>query len=410
MSRKRVVVTGLGAVSPIGIGVESFWQCLVQGNNGIGSITLFDASSSPVNVAAEVKGFEPGKYLDEKRADRAGRCAQFGMVAAFEAMAAARLDMKSENANRVGVVMGTAGMPELLAEQLEVVKARGPMRIDPLIVSRYRASMVPAHIGLEIGARGVNTSVNSACNSGNDALGISLHFLRQGQADAILAGASSTNVTLLAMAATNRIGALSRETNPEKACRPFDLGRSGFVYGEGAAVLVLETHEHAIKRGAPILAELAGAGWSFDAFSETSCEKGERPAAMNAAMEDAATTPGEIDYINAHGTGTRLNDIAETRAIKEVFGERARRIPISSNKSMIGHLGCASGAIEGVASVLTIRDGVIPPTIHYETPDPECDLDYVPNVARKSDVVIVLSNSFGLGGHNCSVVFRRFRE
>jgi 3-oxoacyl-[acyl-carrier-protein] synthase II len=270
--------------------------------------------------------------------------------------------------------------------------------------------MVPAHIGLEIGARGVNTSVNSACNSGNDALGISLHFLRQGQADVILAGASSTNVTLLAIAATNRIGALSRESDPEKACRPFDLNRSGFVYGEGAAVLLLESLEHAKLRGASILAELAGAGWSFDAYSETSCEKGERPAVINSAMEDADISKSEIDYINAHGTGTRLNDIAEVRAIKDVFGEEAYRIPVSSNKSMLGHLGCASGAIEGVASVLTIMHGIIPPTIHYETPDPECDLDFVPNAARKSKVDAVLSNSFGLGGHNCSVVFRSCRE
>jgi 3-oxoacyl-[acyl-carrier-protein] synthase II len=406
----RVVVTGLGAVTPVGIGVEEYWRGLISGKNGIGPITLFDASAFPVKVAGEVKGFEPTRYLDKKRAFRAGRCAQFAMAAAFEAVANAKLDMKSENAGRVGVVMGTAGMPELLAEQLEVVRTRGPMRIDPLIVSRYRASMVPAHIGLEIGAKGVNTSVNSACNSGNDALGIALHFLRQGQADVVLAGGSGTNVTELAVAATNRIAALSREPDPEKACRPFDMDRSGFVYGEGAGVLVLETLAHALARNAPILAELAGAGWSFDAYSETSCEIGERPAVIRNAIADAGVAAGDVEYINAHGTGTRLNDVAETSAVKDVFGKRAYSIPISSNKSMVGHLGCASGAVEAVASVLTIRDGLIPPTIHYQTPDPECDLDYVPNAARKARVDVALSNSFGLGGHNCSVVFKRFEE
>ena len=408
MAQARVVVTGLGAVCPVGIGVEAYWKGLKEGKNGIGLVTFFDVSNFPVRVAGEVKDFEPTRYLDEKRADRAGRCAQFAMTAAFEAIANARLDMKSENASRVGVVIGTAGMPELLAEQLEIIKTRGPLRIDPLVVSRYRASMVPAHIGLEIGAKGINTSVNSACNSGNDALGVALQFLRHGQADVIVAGASSTTITALSFAATNRIGALSRETDPEKACRPFDLNRSGFVYGEGAGILIMETAEHAEKRGASILAELAGAGWSFDAFSETSCEMGERPAAILAALADAGISADEVDCINAHGTGTRLNDIAETSAIKDVFGGRAYRIPVSSNKSMIGHLGCASGAIEGIASVLTIRDGIIPPTIHYETPDPQCDLDYVPNTARKQPVNVVLSNSFGLGGHNCTVIFKKF--
>jgi 3-oxoacyl-[acyl-carrier-protein] synthase II len=410
MNQIRVVVTGLGAVTPLGIGVDEYWHGLKNGINGIGPITLFDSANFPVKVAGEVKGFEPTRYLDEKRADRAGRCAQFALTAAFEAMYHAKLEMKYENPLRVGVVVGTAGMPELLAEQLEVVKTRGAMRIDPLIVSRYRASMVPAHIGLAIGAKGVNTSINSACNSGNDALGIALQFLRQGQVDVILAGASGTNITALAIAATNRIGALSREVDPEKACRPFDLARSGFVYGEGAGILILETLEHAWKRKASILAELAGAGWSFDAFSETSCEIGERPAVMLSALSDAGVSTEEVDYINAHGTGTRLNDIAETGAIKEVFGEKAYRIPISSNKSMVGHLGCASGAIEAVASVLTIKEGVIPPTIHYETPDPECDLDYVPKVARMVPVNVVLSNSFGLGGHNCSLIFKGFQE
>ena len=405
---KRVVVTGLGAITPIGLDVDSFWRALTGGVNGIGAITAFDISRFPVKVAGEVKGFEPARYMDEKKADRAGRAAQFAIAAARQALNHARFDMSREVPQRVGVVIGTHGMPELLAEQIKVIEEKGPMRVDPLVVSRYRASMVPAHVGLEIGAKGINTSVNSACNSGNDALGIALDLLRLGRADVILAGGAGANVTSLAIAATNRIGALSREPDPSKACRPFDLNRSGFVYGEGGAVLVLETLEHAEARGAQVLAELAGAGWSFDAFSETSCETGERAVAIRGALDDGGVGPEQIDYINAHGTGTRLNDIAETRAIKDVFGKLAYSIPVSANKSMIGHLGCASGAAEAVASVLTIRDGVIPPTINYETPDPGCDLDYVPNKARRQRVDTVLSNSFGLGGHNCTLVFRRF--
>jgi 3-oxoacyl-[acyl-carrier-protein] synthase II len=346
--------------------------------------------------------------MDIKRADRAGRCAQFAVAATRMAMASANLDMNSERAERVGIVIGTSGMPELLAEQADIIARKGPMRVDPLIVSKFRASMVPAHVGLEIGAKGLNTSINSACASGNDAMGTALTFLRGGLADVIITGGSGTNVTPLAIAGTNRIGALSREPDPEKACRPFDLNRSGFVYGEGAGILILETLEHAEKRGAAILAELAGAGWSFDAHSETTPQAEQEAEAMKFAMKDAGVSIPQIDYINAHGTGTKLNDATETRAVKLAFGDAAFKIPMSSNKSMIGHLGCASGSVEAVASVLTIRDNIIPPTIHYETPDPDCDLDYIPNKARVKQVNTILTNSFGLGGQNCSLVIKRF--
>jgi 3-oxoacyl-[acyl-carrier-protein] synthase II len=239
-------------------------------------------------------------------------------------------------------------------------------------------------------------------------MGTALTFLRGGLADVIITGGAGTNVTPLAIAGTNRIGALSREPDPEKACRPFDLNRSGFVYGEGAGILVLETLEHAEKRGAAIMAELAGAGWSFDAHSETTPQAEQEAEAMKFAMKDAGVSIPQIDYINAHGTGTKLNDATETRAVKLAFGDAAYSIPMSSNKSMIGHLGCASGSVEAVASVLTIRDNIIPPTIHYETPDPDCDLDYVPNKARSRQVNTILTNSFGLGGQNCSLVIKRF--
>jgi 3-oxoacyl-[acyl-carrier-protein] synthase II len=277
--RVRVVITGMGAVTPLGLSVDEFWQGLKAGKNGIGPITQFDASNFPVRVAGEVRDFNPVNYMEEKRADRTGRCAQFAMAAAKMAIADAWLDMEDEKAERVGVIIGTNGMPELLAEQMQVIATRGPMRVDPLVVIKFRASMVPAHVGLEIGAKGINSSVNSACNSGNDALAMAASCLRLDYADVILAGGAGANISALAFAATNRIGALSREADPDKASRPFDLNRSGFVYGEGAGVLVLETLEHAKKRNAHILAELAGVGWSFDAYSETTPDIEQRPTA-----------------------------------------------------------------------------------------------------------------------------------
>jgi 3-oxoacyl-[acyl-carrier-protein] synthase II len=407
-NRPRVVVTGMGAVTPLGLSVDEFWLNLVAGKCGIAPITMFDASNFPVKVAGEVKNFDPTRFMEEKRADRTGLCSQYALAAAKMAAQSAQLDMSKEKAERVGVVIGTNGMPELLAEQLEVIKTKGPMRVDPLLVSKFRASMVPAHIGLELGAKGINTSINSACNSGNDAIGMALSFLRLGYADVILAGGAGANVTLLALAATNRIGALSREADPAKACRPFDMNRSGFVYGSGAGVLVLESLEHALDRGAPILAEIAGVGWSFDAYSETAPDIGQRAAGMRMALADARLTPLDVDYINAHGTGTKQNDTVETQSIKMVFQPSGYVPPISSNKSMIGHLAGAAGAVECIASVKTIQEGVIPPTIHYETPDPECDLDYVPNVARRQKVDVCLANSFGLGGQNCTIILKRY--
>lgn len=407
VSDRRVVITGLGAITPLGLTVEDYWQGLINGQNGIGPITLFDTSSYPVKVAAEVKGFEPTNYMHIKRADRTARCSQFAITAAKMALESARLDMSQERAERVGVVIASSGMISLLTDQGEILKRRGPMRIDPLLISKFPANMVPAQVGLEIGAKGPNTSLNSACASGSDALGAALNYLRLGHADVMIAGGAEANVSPIAIAITGIVGALSRNPDPETACCPFDLNRDGFIFGEGAGILVLESYEHARKRGAPILAELAGAGWSFDAFSETAPDAETQAIAMRMALQDAGISPGEVDYINAHGTSTKLNDTAETKATKMVFGERAYKIPISSNKSMIGHLACAAGAVEAVAAVMTIKHGIIPPTIHYEVPDPDCDLDYVPNSARRQQVNICLSNSFGMGGQNCGIIMKK---
>jgi len=408
LSDRRVVITGLGAITPLGLTVDDYWQGLIDGKNGIGPITTFDISSYPVKVAGEINTFEPTDYMHIKRADRTARCTQFAIAAAKMALESARLDMSREKPGRVGTVIATSGMITLLAEQGEILKKRGPLRIDPLLISKIAASMVPAQVGLEFGAKGPNSSLNSACASGSDALGTALNFLRLGHADSIIAGGAEANITPIAVAITGIVGALSRNPDPQAACRPFDLNRDGFVFGEGAGIMVLETYEHAHKRGAPILAELAGAGWSFDAYSETAPDAETQTVAMSMALQDAGISAEQVDYINAHGTSTKLNDAAETKATKLVFGERAYEIPVSSNKSMIGHLACAAGAIEAVAAVMTVKHGIIPPTINYETPDPDCDLDYVPNEARHQAVNVCLSNSFGMGGQNCCLIIRHF--
>jgi 3-oxoacyl-[acyl-carrier-protein] synthase II len=407
LPKHKVIISGVGAVTPLGNCVTDLWESLIEGRNGIGPITQFDASSFPVKLAAEVKNFKPADYMPLKRTDRCGRCGQFAIAATRMALESAGLDISREKAERIGVIIGTNGMPNSLSQQEDVLQKRGPMRVDPLMISKYGASMVAGHIGLEFGARGPNTSINSACTSGSDAIGNALNFLRLGYADVMITGGAATNVTTLGLAGAARMGALSRQPDPEKACRPFDLNRDGFTYGEGAGILILESLGHALERNAPMLAELGGAGWSFDAFNETAPDPRQQAKAMQTAIRDAGITADDIDYINAHGTSTRLNDAAETEAIKIVCGERAYRIPVSSNKSMLGHLACAAGAVEAIAGVMTIQNGVIPPTIHYKTPDPDCDLDYVPNKARRQAVNTCLSNSFGLGGQNCSLIIRR---
>ena len=408
MSQSRVVITGVGAITPLGLTIDKFWQGLTGGKSGIGLITRFDTTNLSVKIAAEVNDFDPANYMELKLADRTARFTQFAIAAAKMAAESARLDFSRETSERIGVTIASCVDVESISQELEVLKNRGPKRVSPLLISRIGPHMAAVHVGLMFGVKGPNTSVNTACASGADALATAFDHIRWGHADVMIAGGTESAITPLPIAALGNVGALSRETNPVRACRPFDLNRNGFVYGEGAGIMVLESYEHATGRGASILAELCGVGRSFDAYNEAAPNPDTQAMAMSIALRDAGVDPDKIDYINAHGTSTKLNDATETKAIKIVFGNHAYKIPVSSNKSMMGHIISAAGAIEAIASVLTINSGTIPPTINYETPDPECDLDYVPNVARKSRVDICLSNSFGMGGQNCCLVLKRF--
>ncbi len=408
MTDRRIVITGLGAITPLGLTVNDFWEGLISGKSGVGPITLFDASQFSVKIAAEVKDFHPEDFMTMKRADRGARCTQFAIAAAKMALQSAGLEISPDIAETVGVLLATSGDPSFLLHQGIVLKERGPKKLDPLTIPKMAASMVPSQVGLVLGAKGPNSSVNSACGSGSDALGSAFNFLRLGHAEVMISGGAESQVNPVGIGATSMVGALSRNPDPLKASRPFDKNRDGFVFGEGAGILILETYDHAKRRNAPILAEMIGAGWSFDAYSETAPDAEQQAMSMKRAIRDAGISPDDIDYINAHGTSTQLNDAAETKAIKMVFGEKAYSLPISSNKSMIGHLACAAGAVEAVAAVMTITNGIIPPTVNYETPDPDCDLDYVPGQARKQKVNICLSNSFGMGGQNSSIIIKHF--
>jgi 3-oxoacyl-[acyl-carrier-protein] synthase II len=403
-----VVVTGMGTINPLGLNVEEFWQGLAAGKSGIAPITHFDATNFRVKVDAEVKGFDPTKYMDLKVVDRTPRAVQFAITAAREAIASAKLDMTRENPERVGVDIAAMVEGDYVVRQCNLINERGPRRADPLFVAKSSPSGASMGVGMLLGAKGPNSSVNSLCASGTDAIGTALNFIRLGYADVMVAGGADSSLTPLGMAGIDILGALSRQPDPLKASRPFDANRDGFVYGEGAGLVILESYEHAKKRGAPILAEVAGAGWSFDAFDQTAPAPEAEAYAMKTALQNAGIKPEEVDYINAHGTSTKLNDACETKAIKMVFGDNAYKIPISSTKSMIGHIIVAAGAIETIAAILVMNSEIIHPTINYETPDPECDLDYVPNVARPAQVNICLSNSFGLGGENCCLVLKRF--
>lgn len=410
MAYPRIVITGIGTVNPLGLSAEEYWSNLVAGKSGFGIISKFDISNYPVKVAAEVKGFDPLNYMDTKRADRTSLCTQFAIAATGMALKDAGIDMSKEKPERIGVVMATSGGIHLIMDMGETLRKKGPMRVDPLSLTKIAPSMVPTIVGLEFGLRGPNTSMNSACASGSDAIGTAMNLIKLGHADVMVAGGAETQISELAIALTGRLGALSKETDPEKACRPFDLNRNGFVYGEGGAVLILETIEHAKSRNANIIAELAGAGWSFDAYNDTAPDPNIELIAMRMALKDGSVSPDEINYVNAHGTSTQYNDASETKALKMLFGERVYRIPVSSNKSMIGHLACAAGAVEAAAAVMTVKNDIIPPTIHYSTPDPACDLDYVPNTARRMTVNTCLSNSFGMGGQNCCLVIKKYVE
>jgi len=406
----RVVVTGLGTVNPLGLSVKDFWEGLVAGKSAIGTITRFDASNFRVKVDAEVHGFDATKYMDLKAIDRTSRTIQFAIAAAKETIQSAALDMTKENPERVGVIISTMTEQGYVVWGWELYQKMGPRRADPLFITKSTASAASMQVGMMLGAKGPNSAVNSLCASGADAIGTALNFIRLGYADVMIAGGSDASLEPVGMAGIDILGALSHEPDPAKACRPFDLNRNGFIYAEGTGLVVLESYEHAKRRGAPVLAELAGAGWSFDAHDATAPAPESEAYAMRTALQNAGAKIEDVDYINAHGTSTKLNDACETKAIKMVFGERAYKIPISSTKSMIGHSITAAGAIETVASVLIMNKGIIHPTINYETPDSECDLDYVPNAARPAQVNVCLNNSFGLGGENCCLVLKHLKE
>ncbi|MEX0786857.1 MAG: beta-ketoacyl-ACP synthase II [Dehalococcoidia bacterium] len=410
---RRVVVTGLGVVSPVGNDVDTTWQNLLLGRSGITAITLFDTEKQQVKIAGEIKDFDPQQYMDYKTARRSGRFAHLAVAASKEALCSAGLEVNDETRDEIGVIIASSGGSFEIGNQQAIIDERDASRVDPLLIPKRGGYMAAARVGRVFGLRGPNTTINSACASGTDALGHAFNMIRTGAADVLLAGAAEAIVSPVGVAAMAVLGALTKEGNddPPRASRPFDAERSGFVLAEGAGVLVLESEERAQARGATILCEFAGAGWSFDATDDTAPDAGGQALAMIRALKSAGLQPQDVSYINAHGTSTPLNDKAETAAIKRALGEDvARRVPISSIKSMVGHSGAGAGGVEAVASALTIRDNVLPPTINYEHPDPDCDLDYVPNEARKHEVDVVLSNSFGLGGQNASLVLKRYRE
>ena len=410
---RRVVVTGMGALTPLGNDVEAFWQGCVEGRSGIDWITLFDNSAYPVKVDGEVRGFDPQDYMDRKEARRMARFSQLSVAAARMAIEDAGLKLEGEDRARIGVFLGNGngGFPED-DQAMRTIIEKGGNRLDPFFMSKTLPNIAAAQVAMQFGLKGYNNTVTTACAASTQAIGDALDVIRLGRADVMVAGGGEAGICELGLAGFHIMKALStRADDPKKASRPFDAGRDGFVCAEGAGILILETLAHAQRRGARVLAELAGYGASSDAYHVVApCVDGEgAQRAMRLAIEDAGLTPDDIDYINAHGTSTPANDASETIAIKGVFGERAYSIPISSTKSMIGHTLGASGAIESIACLKTMETGIIPPTINYETPDPECDLDYVPNKARQVDSVrTVLKNSFGFGGQNACLVFKRF--
>jgi 3-oxoacyl-[acyl-carrier-protein] synthase II len=409
-SSRRVVVTGLGVVTSIGHTVDAFWASLVAGRGGIHRITLFDPKDFACQIGAEVRDWEAADHMDPKEARRNDRYTHFGFVAAKQAVADAGLDMAKEDGDRVGVIVGSGiGGMYTYESQLKVLAERGPRKVSPFTIPSLIGNMCSGLVAIELGARGPNFGVVSACATGTHALGEAAHTIRRGDADVMVAGGSEAAITPFAYASFCSMKAMStRNESPETACRPFDRGRDGFIMGEGAGVLVLESLEHAQARGARIYCELAGYAATCDAFHITQPDPEGKglSMAMKRALASAAVTPDQIDYINAHGTSTPYNDKFETLAIKKVFGDHAQSVPVSSTKSMTGHLLGAAGGIESVICVKTIQAQVIAPTINLGDPDPECDLDYVPNVARAATVRTVLSNNLGFGGQNASVVFR----
>ena len=410
----RVVITGLGAITPVGNSVEETWQSLVEGRSGAGPITLFDPTGLESQFAAEVKGFDPVALLGRREARRMDRFTQFAVAAAGQAIADAGLKITSENAHRIGCVMGCGigGISTLLTEH-QVMQVKGFERVSPFLVPMMLPDASPGQIAIQYGLKGPNMAIVTACASSANAIGEATEMIRRGAADIIVGGGAEAGLVPLALAGFNVMGAISRRNDaPQKASRPFDAHRDGFVPGEGSAVLILESLEHAQARGARIYAEMLGYGASADAFHITAPdETGEGAVlAMRAAIAQSKLKPSEIGYLNAHGTSTVLNDKTETLAIKQVFGEAAYKLPISSTKSMTGHLLGGAGALEAIVCVRALQTGILPPTINHEMPDPACDLDCIPNVARHVPIKTAMSNSFGFGGHNACLILGTYAE
>jgi 3-oxoacyl-[acyl-carrier-protein] synthase II len=412
--KRRVVVTGVGLVTPCGIGIDNVWNNILNGQSGIGPITRFDITQFDTKFAGEIKEFTPEDYIQPKEVKKMDLFIQYAIAAAQIAVNDAGLDMGREDSERVGVVVGTGlgGLPTI-EKYHSVLMERGPGRITPFFIPMLIANEAPGHIAIQHGFKGPNLCIVTACATGAHSIGEACRIIQYGDADVMVAGGSEANLTPLTVGGFNAMKALStRNDDPLKASRPFERDRDGFVVAEGSGIVILEELEHATKRGAKIYAEMAGYGYNGDAYHITApCPDGDGfIRCIRMALKDALLSPDDVDYINAHGTSTKLNDFIETLSIKEVFKEKAYKTPISSTKSMTGHLLGAAGAIEAVFSVLSIRDQVCPPTINYENPDPECDLDYVPNTARAHAINVVVSNAFGFGGTNSALVFRRFKE
>lgn len=407
------MVTGLGAITPVGNNVESSWASLIAGKSGIDTIRAFDASGFPSRIAGEVKGFDPAAAVGAKEARRMDRFVQLAIGAVREALQDATLKIDSSNAERIGVIMGSGiGGIATLMEQAKVLDARGPDRVSPFLVPMMIVDIVAGQVAIHTGAKGPNFSVVSACATSAHSIGEAFEVIRRGDAAAVIAGGSEAPIVPIGLAGFTSMRALStRNSDPQRASRPFDSDRDGFVMAEGAAVLILESLSHALERGAHIYAEMKGYGATGDAYHITAPAEGGEGAsrAMAIALRKAGLTPEDVDYINAHGTSTAINDRMETMAIRNLFGPRAYDVAVSSTKSMTGHLLGAAGAVEAIVCVKAIVHSVIPPTINYETPDPECDLDYVPNVARETRVRAAMSNSLGFGGHNASLLFTEYR-
>ena len=409
---RRVVITGLGLVTPVGIGVEESWEGVCAGKSGVGEITRFDASNFATRIAGEVKGFHPQDFLPKKEARRTSLFIAYAIAATRMAMESSGLQIDEHNEDRVGVLTGCGlGGLSILEDITRVVDSKGPNRVTPFFIPMMIGNMAPGMISIHFGAKGPNASVATACAAGSHAIGDAFKLIKRGAADAMIAGGVESTITPTGIAGFNAMRALStRNDDPQKASRPFDRERDGFVVGEGGGIVILEVLENALERGAHIYAEVVGYGMSGDAYHITSPppDGGGAIRCIKAALSDAGLSYRDIDYINAHGTSTPLNDLFETRAIKAVFKDKAHTIPVSSTKSMTGHLLGGAGGVEAVFSTLAIHDGILPPTINYENVDEECDLDYVPNVARKQNITTAMSNSFGFGGTNATLIFKKY--